>query len=495
METPYQFFCYLFSEEISDTIVDQTNLYAIQNDPSKPLNVQKDEIKQFLGIILYMSLIHLPNSRAYWSDDLGFDKIKNVMTVNRYETIRRYLHFNNNETALPRENPNHDRLHKLRPLIDGLNSNFSKNIPVEQYLSVDEQMCSTKARHHLKQYLPNKPHKWGFKLFVLCGVSGYGYTFEIYSGQENSQSNRHQNEPDLGASSNVVVRLARIIPRNANHRIYFDNYYTSIPLLVHLARQGIYSIGTVRRNRIPNCKLPDDKALKKSDRGTCCEMVGTCDGIEISAVVWKDNKTVTLLSTFAGENPVERVERFDRKQKKKVNVNCPFIIKEYNRHMGGVDLLDSNLARVKILLRSRKWYIRLFYHLLDMSVANSWTLYRKVQEQKGDSNKGISQAKFRAALAATLCSIGQSTSGNKRGRPSLGDIEKKIQAKKKKGPVQVIPVKEVRRDGIEHWPTWAEKQIRCKYPDCKGYSQIICEKCGVALCFTKKKNCFKNFHM
>ncbi|KAJ8937359.1 hypothetical protein NQ314_011904 [Rhamnusium bicolor] len=149
----------------------------------------------------------------------------------------------------------------IRPLLDGLNKNFSLNIPVEQYLAVHEQMCSTKERHHLKQYLPNKPHKWSFNFFILCGVSGYAYNIEMYSGQKNADKNRLANESDLGASANVV-RLVIIIPRNVNHRIYFDNYYTSIPLLVYLAKQGIHNLGTVRRNGIRNCKLPDEKSMK-----------------------------------------------------------------------------------------------------------------------------------------------------------------------------------------------------------------------------------------
>jgi hypothetical protein len=53
-------------------------------------------------------------------------------------------------------------------------------------LWVDEQLCATKARHFLKQYIPIKPHKWGYKLLVLAGISGFAYDIEIYSGQENN---------------------------------------------------------------------------------------------------------------------------------------------------------------------------------------------------------------------------------------------------------------------------------------------------------------------
>lgn len=33
-----------------------------------------------------------------------------------------------------------------------------------------------------------KPHKYGFKLVVLAGVSGFAYNFEIYTGAEKTHS-------------------------------------------------------------------------------------------------------------------------------------------------------------------------------------------------------------------------------------------------------------------------------------------------------------------
>lgn len=34
--------------------------------------------------------------------------------------------------------------------------------------------------------------------------------------------------------------------------------------------------------------------------------------------------------------------------------NCPYVITTYNKHMGGVDLLDSLIGRYKIIMRSKK---------------------------------------------------------------------------------------------------------------------------------------------
>lgn len=186
------------------------------------------------------------------------------MSRNRFELIRSILHFNDNSSMLSSNDPNRDRLHKLRPLIDHLNNCFS-SVPCKQNLALDEQLCATKAHSYMKQYLPDKPHKWGFKLFFLTDVQGYAYSFEIYSGQENDSRFRKLNEPDFGASSNVVVRLTRNIPVNKNHKIFFDNYYTAIPIMEYLFSRGILSLGTVRLPRLPNCPLPDKKNEKKNE--------------------------------------------------------------------------------------------------------------------------------------------------------------------------------------------------------------------------------------
>lgn len=143
-------------------------------------------------------------------------------------------------------------------------------IPLEQYLCVDEQICSTKDRNNLKIYYPKKPHKWGYKIYVLSVVSGFAYKIEPETGPENVVP---PNEPDLGASSNIITRLSQEIPRNQNYRLYFDNYFTSLPLLEYLSKNGILSLGTIRRNKIPYCKLLTDKDMSKKDRGYSVEYV------------------------------------------------------------------------------------------------------------------------------------------------------------------------------------------------------------------------------
>lgn len=128
-----------------------------------------------------MAVQKVSGTRSYWSPKLVYEPISSTMPLNKFEKIQSSIHFNNNELHKPVGHPEHDRLHKIRPVIQHLNERFD-TIPMDQRLCVDEQMCVTKLGHFLKQYLPNKPHKWVFKLYVLCNLMGYAHK---HSGQEN----------------------------------------------------------------------------------------------------------------------------------------------------------------------------------------------------------------------------------------------------------------------------------------------------------------------
>ena len=51
--------------------------------------------------------------------------------------------------------------------------------------SVDEQIIPYKGKNSLRQYLPKKPKKWGFKVFARCGVSDLTYDFHMYDGERS----------------------------------------------------------------------------------------------------------------------------------------------------------------------------------------------------------------------------------------------------------------------------------------------------------------------
>lgn len=66
---------------------------------------------------------------------------------------------------------NSDRYFKIRPVMEKIRQNCLKTEEEEQY-SIDEMMMPYKGKKagNRRQYLPNKPKKWGFKNFVRAGV-------------------------------------------------------------------------------------------------------------------------------------------------------------------------------------------------------------------------------------------------------------------------------------------------------------------------------------
>lgn len=93
---------------------------------------------------------------------------------------------------------------------------------------------------------------------------GFAYDFEIYSGMENDPKLRYANEPDLDASANIVVRLARSIPRGQNYKLFFANYYTCPELIIIPSKGRHYSLGTINKGRLgKDLPIPSEKDLKK----------------------------------------------------------------------------------------------------------------------------------------------------------------------------------------------------------------------------------------
>lgn len=89
-------------------------------------------------------------------------------------------------------------------------------------------------------------------------MDGFSYNFEIYTGQEENIYSK-TDLPVLGATGNVVVRLCKFLTTK-NHKIYFDNYYTLLPLLVYLYKEKcINTLGTFRRNLVPDLPLTSEK--------------------------------------------------------------------------------------------------------------------------------------------------------------------------------------------------------------------------------------------
>ena len=55
-------------------------------------------------------------------------------------------------------------------------------------ISIDEAMIAFNGRHYDVVYMPLKPIKYGFKIYMATEASGYVFSYEPYTSLNNSQS-------------------------------------------------------------------------------------------------------------------------------------------------------------------------------------------------------------------------------------------------------------------------------------------------------------------
>ncbi|XP_059184818.1 piggyBac transposable element-derived protein 3-like [Centropristis striata] len=350
IHTPLHYFQKFVSEDMVEALATNTNEYSVQNH-GRSVNTNTKEIQTALGMSLRMGLVQMPGARMYWETDTRHPPVADVMPRNRFQLLLTTLHFVNNFTVS--ETEKRDKLWKLRPWLDSLRENCLQVVP-EEHNSVDEMMIPFKGKFSsIKQYMRGKPHPWGFKVWVRGGISGMMLDFDVYQGSINGV----RVKSELGLSGDVM-KLASTLAKGQNYKIYADNYFTSVPLVAKLLEQGIHYVGTARQVRLPNCNLEDEKSLKKKGRGNFDHRVEGKHNI--CAVKWYDNRAVTLVSSFAGPEPVQEIQRWDKVTKTYIDVGRPYIVGVYNKYMGGVDLLDSFTAKYKYALKCRRWYMYIF---------------------------------------------------------------------------------------------------------------------------------------
>nr|XP_047129497.1 piggyBac transposable element-derived protein 3-like [Hydra vulgaris] len=191
---------------------------------------------------------------------------------------------------------------------------------------IDEQIIPAKTKHSgIRQYNLKKPHKWGFKMF--CTLS-------------------------------LCLKLKEI---------------------------GILTTATIHTNRIAKCPLLSEKDLKKQGLGSFSYKVHANSGLLL--LRWFDNKCVHMTSTYCSANTSGNVKRWDQKNRKHIQLPCPQVVKEYNTGMGGVDLSDMLISLYRIPMKTKRWYLRVLVHCMDICKINAWLLYRRHGNQLNISQR------------------------------------------------------------------------------------------------------------
>lgn len=470
IESPTDMFSYLFPDSFISDIVFQTNLYALQNNggSSNFVPTTNAEIKAFLGVNMLMSLKKMPSYKDYWSsrEEIRDYFISSVLSRDRFSWLLSNIHINDNSVQPKRGEPNYDKLYKIRPLLSKLTETFYAALNPNEFQSVDESMIKFKGRSSLRQYMPMKPTKRGYKVWIRADSTGYVSEFQIYTGKVDAGV-----EKKLG--HRVVKDLTKALV-GKHHKVFFDNYFNSVELQRDLLADGIYGCGTIRKGRKDYPEFKEDKSMKRGD----VDWRVSTDGL--AALKWMDRRGVLFLGNYHDPSIMEVASRKTRNGTTE-EIPCPVMVKHYNKHMGYVDRFDMLKSLYEIDRKSHKWWHRIFFYFIDASIVNAFILF-----QQRSTSKCITLKQFRISIARGLIGAGVSSAK----RSSKNSVEREPNKFKK-----IIPL-EVRYDQCAHMP------VRCGSLRCANCSTTKdvhrtiwkCSTCDVGLCLNKDRNCFLNFH-
>ncbi|XP_039288779.1 piggyBac transposable element-derived protein 4-like [Nilaparvata lugens] len=247
-----------------------------------------------------------------------------------------------------------DKLAAIREIYESLNNNYQKSYCLSEFVTIDEMLHPFRGHCGFVMYMPNKPAKYGIKMYAICDAKTYYVSsFEIYCGTQPKGPFCISNK-----ATDVVKRL--VAPIEKTHRnLTTDNYYTTYDLAQYLLEGGITFIGTVKKN-IPDIPL---EFLPNKTQEVGSSLFGFQDNCTLVSHVPKKNKSVILLSTMHDEKEIDDV------------TGKPSIIIDYNSTKGGVDTVDQKCANYSTKKKTRRWPMAIFYRFLDMTGVNAHVIY------------------------------------------------------------------------------------------------------------------------
>lgn len=334
-----------FNEEFFEQSAICTNNYYMRRS-GRILNTSSSELKKLVGIHLIMGVIPYPRLFMYWRAGVRLDMVANIMPRERFKTLRSALHVVNSDTASP---GNTNTLWKVQPILDRVKQTCDQLDRQPGFFSIDEQMLpfSGVCPRGLRQVIKTKPRPQGLKIFVTTTHDGLMIDFEVYRGANTPLGDR-----SLGVGASVILHLSKSIPRGSC--IYFDRYFSSIPLLEKLNTIELHGTATLMMNRIPERKNIDFKPDRRMRRGESQQFV--CDDVEV--VKWMDNKSVLVASNCTSADETTFVKRWDKNISAFTDITAPRTIANYNKHMGGVDILDQSMEYYRTFMKTRKWTLK-----------------------------------------------------------------------------------------------------------------------------------------
>ena len=279
--------------------------------------------------------------------------------------------------------------------MDHINLKCTEYFVPNEIIAVDESTVGFKGRVIWKCYNPNKPTKWGLRVYTMCdSASAYIAAFVPYYGRFITDG---LVRPDLPFTSRIVLELCGKLSSNVNgtrYHVFTDRFYTSPILCEELRKMSFHLTGTVTVSRKG---MPDDIAKKK-----CMpkqhEVVTFRKNDEIMALQWKDKRVVTMLSSVL--NAECEGEKRILGNGDSTTIPKPVVISQYTKYMGGVGKAVHYCGSYTFLRKTAKWWRKMFFWIFEVAIVNSFILYNIRRREQGLKN--VTNEAFRKNLVRPL---------------------------------------------------------------------------------------------
>ena len=202
--------------------------------------------------------------------------------------------------------------------------------------------------------------------------------------------------------------------QGSGYHVYTDRFYTSPTLSIKLLDEKIHITGTVQKNRkgLPNelkslrLKNQDIKAYRHPSN-------------MLMVLAYQDKRTITMLSTWhnAGTTTISRIVKGGQQE----DIEKPVVICDYTVHMGAVDRSDHYCTSYSFMRKTLKWWRKMFFWLVEVSIMNSFILYEKVNH-----TTALQHLTYRQKLVEQLVGDIRNNHSKQLGRPSSLDREERL---------------------------------------------------------------------
>ena len=463
--TPLSVFLLYFSEIITLLVVETNRYYhrcldTLDQGPSTVPDITEAEMFVFLAVTIQMGHCLRERVSDYWCrmDQFYTPFYSNVMKRDRYFHILRFLNFSDNRNNTHKTDKSSGRLWKMGKIFEIVDRTFSKFYNPSEHLTIDQVVVLFKGRVVFKHCMPKKRKCFLMKIYKLCDSNGYTYEMKVHLEKDQQRA-----APHLTAAHAIVTELTRKV-EGRGHKLYLDSFFSSPALFDDLTKKKINCCGTVKPNRrgMPRDLESEKMKLKQGD-------IKVRTRGDLTAIVWRDRKDVHILTNIHAA-PAEGNFRDEQG-----NAETPLIVADYNHHMNCMCKGNRKANSYTISRPNWKWAKKLFFHVLDLAILNSYILLSSC------GGKKISHRDFRLSLVRNMLAHARQKQQLQRriGRPA-GTVDHVVR---------------LECSDSEHWPIPSDTRVRCRVCSARGVTRNVdvkCLKCGVGLC--SKKFCFMEYH-